>query len=114
MVLAPDQAKAAVKQAADRLDGVLEFGAVNGVTNRKLMERFSVHSYPSFYLFHPTLGVQVQFPWSGVNRFAEKMRDWAANMVAEWDILFRDTSTSPLILPPCLIPPEHKCTRTHV
>jgi thiol-disulfide isomerase/thioredoxin len=82
---------AAWKQTADRLDGQIEFGAVNGVSNRALLGRFSIQAYPSILLFAPEWDVQAQFHWRGPATLVDDLPPWATGMVAEWQALFANT-----------------------
>jgi len=83
---------AVVRQAADRLDGVVEIGAVNAVTNKALKARFGVSAFPAFYLYSSEYQVHVQFPWTGPRTFVDDVQKWAKATLAEWEQMFASSA----------------------
>lgn len=80
------------KQSAEALDGDFEFGAVNGVNNPALAQRFHVNAYPTFVVFAPKWEVQAQFNWQGPDSLISNLPGWVREMQLEWDKLFRSTN----------------------
>lgn len=85
------QSTDAWKQAASRLDGEVEFGAVNIANNRELQERFKITHIPKFFMFSPEHDVQAEFHWNGHHTLASDMPPWVRDVATEWDRLFSRT-----------------------
>eukprot|EP00040_Diaphanoeca_grandis_P016280 m.83935 g.83935 ORF g.83935 m.83935 type:complete len:577 (-) comp25688_c0_seq1:44-1774(-) len=80
------------KEAASEMDGVIEFGAVNGVIQRDLVGRFGVSAYPSIFLYNSEHQVRLQYSWKGPNNLANDLNIWSTRILADWNQLFRSTN----------------------
>ena len=83
------------RQAASRMDGEVEFGAINGVYNQGLMGKFQIKAYPTMILFSPEHRAQAQYNWrGGPESSPDNIAAWARGIVKEWDTLFSHTSVT--------------------
>ena len=76
------------KEAAENLDGEVEFGALNCARHKQMCnKRFGIRAYPTLLMIHARHGVEEKFP-SGKAKTADAVTKWARRTLQDWLWLF--------------------------
>jgi curved DNA-binding protein CbpA len=84
------------KAAAEKMDGEVEFGAVNCIDNKALCQRFGVNAYPSVFMFSPRFDMHAQYVNNAKKKWSEEIPKWAHESSFEWERLFVATNATVL------------------
>jgi hypothetical protein len=81
------------KAAAEKMDGEVEFGAINCVDNEQICKnRWQVRSYPTLMMISPRYDMHAVWPNIPANagKWADAIPTWARQTLQEWEQLERD------------------------
>lgn len=76
------------KVAAERMDGEVEFGAINCVDNVKVCkDKWQIRSYPTLMMISPRYDMHAQWPnnVAAQGKWAEVLPQWARETRDEWE-----------------------------